>query len=66
MLHSPPSRHRRVSEILCGVGPVKLDMPLVRSKVRPEVGEHFAQARLGNLGEVELAKAAMNVVESRR
>ena len=38
-------------------------MPLACSEIRPEVGEHLAQARLGKLGEVERAEAPMDVVE---
>jgi hypothetical protein len=64
VLHAPLCRNRRVSEVFCGFGSVPLDMPLARRKVRPEVREHLAQARLGKLGEVEGAKAALDVVEA--
>ena len=64
VLHAPLRRNRHISEVLCGIRPVMLDMPLARSQIRPEVGEHFAQASLGKIGEVERAKAAMNVIEA--
>jgi hypothetical protein len=64
MLRAPLRRDRCVGEVLGGLGPLALNMTLARSKIWSEVGEHFAQAGLGKLREVERAKAAMYVVEA--
>ncbi len=51
-------------EIFGGRGSEPLEVAPLGRSVRPEVGQHFPQARLRLRGEVERPKAAVDVVEA--
>lgn len=64
MLYAPLRGDRLLREVLSGLGSVALDMAAQRAKVGPEVGQHLAETRFGQVGAIERAEAPADVVES--
>src|ERR1700704_2670565 len=64
VLSAPLRGDRLLREVLGSVGPVAFDVAAQRAKVGPEVREHLTQTGVGQIGAIERAEAAVDVIEA--